>query len=253
MSLGALASAAGIGKGSLSEVENGIRNPTLSTLYALAGTLGVTLSSLLAEQPGATVSSPGIAARLLDVTRSEGWVVEVYRLRLDAGASHHSPAHGRGVTEHFLVTSGRALVGPRGSETALSAGDSAQWVSDGPHAYQALGDEPVESVLVIRSPAAGLSVGPVVIRRLENAEFVAVRITQDVPYPAGLLHRRFREDGRAEAGDPVDFGGQVPDPQVQVEAVLCHLGVRGALEEDLGALAVARVQTPVDASGHASI
>lgn len=46
LSVGGLAEAAGIGKGSLSEVENGVRNPTLSTLYALAGALELPLSTL---------------------------------------------------------------------------------------------------------------------------------------------------------------------------------------------------------------
>lgn len=151
LSLGSLASAAGIGKGSLSEIENGLRNPTLSTLYALAAALGVPLASLLAEQAGTTVSSPGISARLLDVSRSGRQVVEVYRLCLDAGASHRSAAHGPDVTEHLLVTSGQALVGQAGAEVSLTAGESAQWVSDGPHGYAALGGEPMESVLVIRS------------------------------------------------------------------------------------------------------
>ena len=58
LSLAALADAAGIGKGSLSEIENGARNPTLSTLYALAGTLGVPLATLLADRAGARISSP---------------------------------------------------------------------------------------------------------------------------------------------------------------------------------------------------
>ena len=40
LSLSALAAEAGIGKGSLSELESGRRNPTLDTLYALARPLG---------------------------------------------------------------------------------------------------------------------------------------------------------------------------------------------------------------------
>ena len=87
LSVGALAETAGIGKGSLSEVENGVRNPTLSTLYALAGALGLPLSSLLADRPGARVSSPGVEALLLDVRESGGATVEVYRLVLDAGGT----------------------------------------------------------------------------------------------------------------------------------------------------------------------
>jgi transcriptional regulator with XRE-family HTH domain len=153
LSIGALAEAAGVGKGSLSEIENGIRNPTLSTLYSVAGALGVPLATLIAEQASARVASPGIEARLLDVTyRDGGQTVEVYSLRIQAGTHHRSVAHGPGVVEHLLVTAGRALVGRLGEETEIGAGSAAQWVSDVVHTYTALGAGPVESVLVIRSP-----------------------------------------------------------------------------------------------------
>ena len=79
--------------------------------------------------------------------------MEVYRLRIEAGHGHRSPAHGPGVTEHLLVTSGRARVGRLGEETEIGPGQAAQWASDVPHGYTALGPDPVESVLVIRSPA----------------------------------------------------------------------------------------------------
>lgn len=151
LSLAALAAAAGIGKGSLSEIENGSRNATLGTLYALAGALGVPLATLLAERVGAEVSSPGISARLLETQHVDGGTVEVYLLHLDAGARHESPGHGRGVVEHLLVTSGRAAVGPRRRLVEVGVGETATWESRGVHAYRALGDHPVEAVLVIRS------------------------------------------------------------------------------------------------------
>jgi transcriptional regulator with XRE-family HTH domain len=152
LSLAALAETAGIGKGSLSEIENGARNPTLSTLYALADTLGVPLATLLADRAGARIYSPGIEARLLDVSRDDDGTVEVYRLRLDPGAAHRSAAHGPGVTEHLLVTGGRARVGRLGQQTEIGPGQSAQWLSDAAHGYAAVGADPVTSVLVIRSP-----------------------------------------------------------------------------------------------------
>lgn len=156
LSLSALAEAAGVGKGSLSEIERGTRNPTLNTLYALAGALHVPLATLLAERPGTEVSSPGVTARLLEaVEQGEGTTVEVYRLRLEPGADHVSPAHGPGVVEHLLVTAGRARVGRVGAPVELGPGESAQWLSDTRHGYRTLGDHPVESVLVITSPTAG--------------------------------------------------------------------------------------------------
>ena len=152
LSVGALAAAARVGKGSLSEIENGTRNPTMSTLYALAGALGVPLATLIADRAGARLASPGVEARLLDVTHEGGQTVEVYRLHLDPGVRYPSPAHGPGVVEHLLVTAGRARVGRLGEEEEIAAGQAAQWISDADHAYTAVGPEPVESVLVIRSP-----------------------------------------------------------------------------------------------------
>jgi transcriptional regulator with XRE-family HTH domain len=152
LSVGALAQAAGVGKGSLSEIENGTRNPTLSTLYSLAGALGVPLATLLADRAGATIASPGIEARLLDVSHEGGHTVEVYRLRLLPGVTYRSVPHGPGVSEHLLVTAGRARAGREGAEAEIGPGQSAAWVSDVPHTYTALGTGPVESVLVIRSP-----------------------------------------------------------------------------------------------------
>jgi len=161
LSVGALAEAAHVGKGSLSEIENGARNPTLSTLYALAGALGLPLATLIADRPGATLASPGIQARLLDASHDGEQTVEVYLLRIEPGIRHHSPAHGPGVTEHLLVTTGRARAGRLGEETEIGTGQAAHWVSDVAHTYAALGDTPVQSVLVIRSPTAGRPVLPV--------------------------------------------------------------------------------------------
>ena len=154
LSVGGLAAAAGVGKGSLSEIENGARNPTLGTLYALADALGLPLAGLLDGRAGARVASPGIEVRLLDVSTDEGWTVEVYRLGLAPGTERRAGAHGAGVVEHMLVTAGRLRAGPLGAERVLGAGECAEWVSDTTHVYAVLGDQPVESVLVIRSPPA---------------------------------------------------------------------------------------------------
>ena len=152
LTLSALAARAGVGKGSLSELENGTRNPTLSTLYALADALDAPLATFL-ESPGSFVTSPGIGARLLDARRhDDGTTVEVYLLSLVPGVVHRSGAHGSGVTEHLLITHGRARVGVVGRETAVGEGECAAWVSDAEHGYEALDDTPVEAVLTIRSP-----------------------------------------------------------------------------------------------------
>jgi quercetin dioxygenase-like cupin family protein len=129
-----------------------VRNPTLSTLQSLAGALRIPLATLLAESAGATVASPGIEARLVDVSHEAGHTIEVYRLRLYPGVTHRSGPHGPGVIEHLLVTAGRARVGREGAQSEIGPGQAAAWPSDAPHSYQGLGDMPTESVLVIRTP-----------------------------------------------------------------------------------------------------
>ena len=152
LSVGALAADAGIGKGSLSEIENGTRNPTLSTLYVLANSLQLPLATLLDMRAGARLSSPGIEVRLLDASTAGDATVEVYRLSLSPGIERRSASHGAGVTEHLLVISGRALVGRVGEQRELGPGESVQWTSDSEHTYLALSPDPVAAVLIIRSP-----------------------------------------------------------------------------------------------------
>ncbi|MDA0179286.1 XRE family transcriptional regulator [Solirubrobacter phytolaccae] len=154
LTVAALAQAAGIGKGSLSELEHGARNPTLSTLYALANALALPLAHLLSGRVGARLSEPGIEGRLLDVSTDADWTVEIYRMTFAPGAERHSGGHGPGVVEHLLVTAGRLRVGPVGEEREIGAGETSTWDSDVAHVYVAVGAGPVEAVVVIRSPSA---------------------------------------------------------------------------------------------------
>lgn len=154
-SLSALAARAGVGKGSLSEIESGQRNPTLSTLYALANALDVPLAGLLAERSGSELSSPGITARLLETDHhADGTTVEVYLLLLTPGDLHRSQGHPAGVTEHLYLTSGRARVGPLEALTVVTAGESHTWAADTVHGYEAMDEGPARGVLTIVTPGA---------------------------------------------------------------------------------------------------
>ena len=110
LSLSALAAAAGIGKGSLSELETGRRNPTLDTLYALAGPLGVPLASLVDFRDGSVVADDGFETVLLHTERTATATTEVWLLRVGAGVTRSSPAHSAGVVEQLLVLAGSCRV-----------------------------------------------------------------------------------------------------------------------------------------------
>ncbi len=151
LSLSALAAAAGIGKGSLSELEAGDRNPTLATLYALAGQLEVPLASLLGDEIGTSIVAGGLTHHLIDVRRTPTTTRETYRIEGEADAARHSPAHGPGVTEHIVVTEGRIRAGQIGAEADGGPGQVLTWVSDQPHTYRVL-EAPFAGVLVIVTP-----------------------------------------------------------------------------------------------------
>lgn len=162
LSLSELARQAGIGKGSLSEIETGRRNPTLETLYALTFPLQVPLTTLVGEAAATRLSgasdSPmitaasGMTALTLDVRhQADGAVVEVFRLEFPAGAEHDSPAHGPGVREQLTVSQGKLRVGPTGRLRTIGAGQSVGWLSDRPHRYVAVAG-PAEAIVVIFTP-----------------------------------------------------------------------------------------------------
>ncbi|MFI5954882.1 helix-turn-helix domain-containing protein [Cryptosporangium sp. NPDC051539] len=154
ISLSALAERAGIGKATLSRLETGARNPTLETLYAVTGALGVPLAAVLAERPPGDVVVRGAAveATLLEVFHDPDATYELYRIRLRAGARQVSPAHPAGVTEHLTVFRGEVVAGPVDAPRYATAGGYLRWTSDTPHTYAAGGDEDAEASLLIRSP-----------------------------------------------------------------------------------------------------
>lgn len=153
LSLSTLARLAGVGKATLSGLENGTRNPTLETLYAVTAQLGVPLTAVLsgpAETP--TVRGAALGATLLEVFTDTDATYELYRMRVSPGPPQLSPAHQAGVTEHVTVFSGVLRAGPVDHPGTAGPGEYLRWTSDVPHSYAAVGDEPVRASLLLRYP-----------------------------------------------------------------------------------------------------
>jgi transcriptional regulator with XRE-family HTH domain len=157
ISLSALARSAGIGKATLSGLELGTRNPTLETLYAVAGALGVPLTALVLE-PGAPpdaaadVRGAAVTPTLLEVFEEPGVTFELLRIRVRPGVVQHSPPHAPGVTEHVTVHAGVLRAGPTEAPLLAAAGEHVAWRADQPHVYGAAGPDEVVATLLIRSP-----------------------------------------------------------------------------------------------------
>lgn len=152
ISLSELARRAGIGKATLSGLENGSRNPTLETLWAVTAELGVPLASLLATDSTPVIHGTAVEGVLLQVFEDESVTYELYRLVIPAGSTQISPAHHEGVTEHMTVFAGVLSAGPADVPLLAGPGEYLTWRSDVPHTYAAIGDQDVHASLLIRYP-----------------------------------------------------------------------------------------------------
>lgn len=154
-SLSELARRSRIGKGTLSSLESGRRNPTLETLYALTTALGVPLTEVLRRGLGpAELSGAAVDALLVERYEDADAVTELFRVRIRAGRVQESAAHARGTVEHVIVLSGTARIGEVGATRELGPGEHGQWPGDAPHEYAAPSGD-VEAVLTVRYPIPG--------------------------------------------------------------------------------------------------
>lgn len=150
MSLSALATAAGISKSTLSELERGRGNPSIDTVWLLARALNLSFAALFEDDdaeaahvlrfdamPVVTREHPGFEARHV-LTRHPRGELELYVLDLAAGASRRAAGHTPGIIEHVLVISGTLEVGPESETEVLGPGDYIRFRADRPHRYTAL-------------------------------------------------------------------------------------------------------------------
>ncbi|NUT40611.1 MAG: helix-turn-helix domain-containing protein [Thermoactinospora sp.] len=153
ISLSELARRAGVGKATLSGVENGSRNPTLETLWAITAQLGVPLAAVL-DPPADPLQVYGKAAEatLLQVFDEGPVTFELYRLRVRPGITQRSPGHHAGVTEHITVFSGTLCAGPAQRPLTAGPGEFIKWTADSEHIYTTMGEEEVHATLLMRYP-----------------------------------------------------------------------------------------------------
>ncbi|MET9587756.1 XRE family transcriptional regulator [Streptomyces sp. NPDC006539] len=164
LSLSELSRRSGVGKGTLSELETGRRNPTLETLYALTTALGRPLSAVLDDPaPGVAagaggVSGSAVTAVLLERYEDEDAATDVFRVTITEGAAQESAAHVPHTTESLMVLSGTAVVGLPDAPQTAGPGGHAHWPADAPHFYSAPDGE-VQGVLFVRYPKGASSKG----------------------------------------------------------------------------------------------
>jgi len=148
-SIAEVARQAKIAKSTLSQLENGVGNPSIETLWSICGVLGIPVSRLL-ELPkqktkiirygeGLAVASKRknyqaslLAACPPNVSR------DIYLIEAAPGEPHYSDPHNQGVIEHVIITKGKARLGLVSESYELNEGDYISYPGDLPHIFEAL-------------------------------------------------------------------------------------------------------------------
>lgn len=161
-----LATASGLSRRLVVNVEQGATNPSVGTLLRLSDALGVGLPTLVEPArderlivtpagQGATLWSGERGGRgvLVASTRPPD-VVELWDWTLEPGERHASPPHSSGTRELVHVHDGTLLLEAGGQTVALRAGDAATFDGDAPHAYAAQDDERARFSLSVYEPSS---------------------------------------------------------------------------------------------------
>ncbi len=149
ISLTELARRAGIAKSTLSQLESGSGNPSVETLWALGTALGVPFSRLVdtprpavrvirrGEGPATYSERSDYAATLL-ASCPPNARRDIYLVQAQPGEPRRSEPHMPGTSEHVILGTGRALVGPADEPVELGQGDYIAYPGDEPHIFKAL-------------------------------------------------------------------------------------------------------------------
>ncbi|MDN3444709.1 XRE family transcriptional regulator [Microbacterium sp. APC 3901] len=149
LSVSELARRAGISKATVSQLETGSGNPSVETLWALGVALGVPFAVLVDQQANAPTliraedlagvpsSAAAYSATLLSAS-PPGARRDVYLIQAEPGEHRRSDPHHPGTTEHVVLITGQARIGPTDAPVLLGPGDYLSYAGDAPHVFEAI-------------------------------------------------------------------------------------------------------------------
>lgn len=162
-SLEELATASGVSKSMLSEIEREKANPTLTVTFRIARAFGMTLQELISTAEDSASKIQVIRAsdpaqiyradkqceiRTLSPINLEK-DVEFYQLTLRPGGALRSQAHYEGAREFITVEEGSVSIESDQDKEALNKGDSGTYRADVPHAIINSGKKEAVVFLVV--------------------------------------------------------------------------------------------------------
>ena len=162
VTLRGLARELGVSPSLLSQIERGLAQPSVGTLWAIVTELGLSLDALFAQTADVPADAPALVQRAGDRTAIEldggvrwerltpapdadaDFAFVTYAPGGDSGADD-PPATHRGKEYGFLVA-GRLAIEVGDEVLELGPGDSIVFGSETPHRFRAVGDEPARAV-----------------------------------------------------------------------------------------------------------
>lgn len=157
LTISGMAERSGISKSILSDIENGIGEPTIETIWAIANTLDVPFGVLVTDVDGISTDTKQIKSthtgsnvKLIERTGTDH-PIEVYTVDFPAGQRQESKAHPIGVIETVSVISGALLVGEIDKPRLIHAGESYAFPADVPHIYEPYGID-AKTIIKIEYP-----------------------------------------------------------------------------------------------------
>lgn len=169
LTLDGLAKKSGVSKSMLSQIERGLTNPTLATLWSLTQSLGIDIASLLGSASETAEEAPALdvvkSYQTPEIQSADGKCVlrilgpidlvshtEWYDMRLEVGGKLSSDGHGEGTVEHLTVLEGALWVENGGEEKMIEAGDTARYAADIPHVIENRGTTGARALMMVITP-----------------------------------------------------------------------------------------------------
>ncbi len=158
LSITEVARRANIAKSTLSQLENGVGNPSIETLWSICVVLDIPFSRLIeTSKPKTNVIRQGEGVSVLTERKDYQATLlaacppnsrrDIYWIEVNLGEPVYSKPHNSGVIEHVIITKGRAKLGLISELYELNEGDYICYPGDLPHVFEAL-QEGTSAILI---------------------------------------------------------------------------------------------------------
>ena len=147
LSFDKVAELTGVSKAMLSQIEKGLSNPTVSTLWKIATGLNVSFSYFMEEEEPEIVHV--CHNDIIPIIESDEKMrvyplfpydnnrkFEAFTIELEPGCNHKSLPHNEGTEEYIIVTRGQMEVEIGEAVYPLAYGDAVRYMANKPHCYR---------------------------------------------------------------------------------------------------------------------